>query len=213
MSIFPAAVEDRRSAGRAWLMSIALPGAGQLYLGATARGLASIAVTIVAAAVMIFAEGDPRWFAMRTLVFFYAFGALDAYLTAVQRNQGIEVEAPANPRVAALLNFTTNGFGYLYLGHKKAGILIVLGIALVTRVLAATVPLLAEVVVLALAIHAAQLAVRERRESYPPERLAPATPSKLPVAVPYVVAGFLLLLYYGLVTLGQVALIREQLRS
>jgi TM2 domain-containing membrane protein YozV len=193
----------RLSAGRAWLLSSVLPGAGQLYCGATARGLATLAVLIVVVAVIIFVPEDPRWLAIRVLVFFYSFAGLDAYLTARDHNRGIEAEAPANPRVAALLNFTTSGIGYLYLG-QKAGCLavVVLGVAL--RVISEILPLVVEAVLFALAAHAAAMARRQRDESYPPDRLPPPVPSQLPAAVPYAVSGFVLLAYYGLVTFGQI---------
>lgn len=216
MSIFPPADAEparrRRSAGRAWLLSSVMPGVGQLYCGATARGIATLAVFVAAVAAAIFAPGDPRWFAFRLLFFFYAFAGLDAYLTARDHNRGIEAEAPANPRVAALLNFTTNGFGYIYLGHRKAGWLVVIGIGIVVRALSVVAPLAAEALVLCLAIHVTRLAKRERDEAYPPASLPPPVPSGLPVAVPYAVSGLVLLVYYAIVTLGQIMLIMGESR-
>jgi len=171
--------------------------------------MATLAVLIITVAVMIFAPGDPRWLAIRVLVFFYSFAGLDAYLTAREHNRGIEAEAPANPRVAALLNFTTSGFGYLYLG-QKVGCLAVVVLGIILRGISEIVPLLVEAVLFALAAHAATMAKRERDESYPPDRLPPPVQSKLPAAVPYAVSGFVLLAYYGLVTFGQIMLLVQR---
>ena len=197
------------SAGRAWLMSAVLPGSGQLYCGATARGIATLAVLLITVAAIIFAAGDPRELALRVLIFFYAFAALDAYLTAREHNRGIEAEAPANPRVAALLCFTTSGLGYLYLG-QKVGCIAVVVLSILLRGISEILPLVVEAVLLALAIHATRMAMRLRDESYPPDRLPPPVPSKLPAAVPYAVSGFVLLAYYGLITLGQIMLIVQR---
>ena len=190
-------------------MSAVLPGSGQLYCGATARGFATLAVLLISVAVIIFAPGDPRWLAIRVLIFFYAFAALDAYLTAYEHNRGIEAEAPANPRVAALLNFTTSGLGYLYLG-QKLGCVAVVVLGIILRGISEILPLVVEAVLLALAVHAATMARRQRNESYPPDRLPPPVPSKLPAAVPYAVSGFVLVAYYGLVTFGQIMLLVQR---
>ena len=196
----------RRSAGRAWLLSSILPGAGQMYCGANVRGPATLAVFVIGIAAAIFASDTPRWLALRTLIFLYAFAGLDAYLTAREHNRGIEADAPDNPRVAALLNFTTNGLGYVYAG-QKLGWLVVIVMATLGRLIGTVFPLGAEALILGLAIHVAKIAQRRRDEAYPPDRLPPPVESSLPAIVPYIVSAVVLLGYYGLVTLAQILIL------
>lgn len=111
--------EKTVSAGRAWLMSLIAPGSGQIYCDASTRGAAWLVCFIVCVATAIFAPGNPRWIAIRVGLIVWVFAGIDAYLTAREVNYGMEGEAADNPRVAAFLNMTTNGFGYLYLSTKR----------------------------------------------------------------------------------------------
>ena len=139
----------------------------------------------------------------------YAFAPYDAYETARERNAGIEADASDNPRVAALLNITTNGFGYVYLGNKLGfGVSILM--VTVGRVVAAKMPLLAEIFVACLAIHAWRMAQRSRDETYLPE-LRPSIPeTKVPRGVPIAAALFVLACYYALIIVGQIALLMKR---
>src|SRR5437588_4069327 len=110
--------ETRSSAGKAWLLSLLLPGLGQIYVRAGIRGPATLGTFVLSVVVALFIPGEFRWLAARLAVMLYAFAPYDAYETARERNAGIEADASDNPRVAALLNITTNGFGYVYLGNK-----------------------------------------------------------------------------------------------
>lgn len=196
--------EARKSAGRAWLFSLLMPGAGQLYLGAGIRGPAVLAMFLVALGVTILVPGDARWLGVRLAIMLYAFASYDAYETARERNAGIDVDTSDNPRVAALLNLTTNGFGYVYLGHKW-GFAVFLFMVTIGRVIAGAVPLLAELLVAGLAVHAWVIGRRKRDEIYPPSK-RPAEETKLPRVIPAVVAGVVLASYYALVVVGQIAL-------
>ena len=138
----------------------------------------------------------------------YAFAPYDAYETARELNAGMEADAGDNPRVAALLNLTTNGFGYVYLGNKLGfGVFILM--VTVGRVVAAKLPLVAEVFVAILAIHAWRIAQRSRDETYLPE-LRPSEETNLARAIPVAASLLILACYYGLVTVGQVLLLAKR---
>ncbi|HEX8151988.1 MAG TPA: hypothetical protein VF698_02630, partial [Thermoanaerobaculia bacterium] len=142
MSIFPAPSEaavpatapptvvTRRSAGRAWLFSLLLPGAGQIYCDAWMRGWATLTVFFFAAIVAAAAAGDASYVALRLAIFLHVFGHLDAYFTARETHRGIEPGADDNPRVAAMLNLVTGLWGYVYLGAINLGKCILLLFAL-----------------------------------------------------------------------------------
>jgi hypothetical protein len=198
--------EQRRSAGRAWILSLLAPGAGQLFCGAKTRGFATLGCFVAGLAVTILVPGNARWIAFRLIVFLYAFAGLDAYLTACEHNRGEEADAADNPRVAAVLNLTTNGFGYVYVGQKLGFVVVILMIT-VGRMVSATVPLLGEAIVLAMAVHAWTIARRRRGESYPPNARLPAFESSLAAWLPVGLASVVLAGYYGLVTFAQIALI------
>ncbi len=158
-----AEAKKRRSAGKAWLFSI-IPGVGQLYCGAGIRGPALLAAFVGAAGVAIFVDNDFRWMGIRLLVMLFALVPYDAYETARELNAGIDADAPHNPRVAALLNLTTNGLGYVYIGHRLGFVVFILMMT-VGRAVSVKFPLLMEIVVALLAIHVWKLAERKREES------------------------------------------------
>jgi TM2 domain-containing membrane protein YozV len=197
---------DRHSAGGAWFLSLLMPGVGQIYVGATMRGIFTTLFFLAATAGAFFGEGNWRWVAVRMMVVLYAFGGLDAYYTAREYNAGIDPDASANPRLAAVLNMTTNGFGYLYLGVKK-GLLIFLAVLLFTRVAGTVLPLLVEIVALGLGIHAWQMAARRREESYPRDMRPVIAETSVPPFLPIGVTSCCLGVYYALVTFGQITLL------
>jgi hypothetical protein len=153
--------ETRLSAGRAWLFSMLLPGMGQIYCGATTRGGAMAVVSVVAIGAS-FAWREAVDVALRALVIFYTLAPLDACFTAREHNAGIDVEAPDNPRVAALLNLTTNGFGYLYTGAREI-VWPVFVVGIIGRSIGTKFPLLVELFFAAIAFHAWKIATRNGR--------------------------------------------------
>lgn len=179
----------RRSAGRAWLFSMLAPGAGQLYVGARKRGFWMLVFFAIAVALMVIAQGDVVWLGVRLAVMIYAFAGLDAYLTAREHNRGIDVDTSDNPRVAALLNLTTSGFGYIYLGQVRAGyaIAMILVLNVIYRATGEVLPLLAELIMLSLALHAYRIAVRNREAVYPPSQRPRVHETSLPPIVPLMV--------------------------
>jgi TM2 domain-containing membrane protein YozV len=123
--VAPPLESDKKSPGVAWLLSFFCPGAGQLYCGAQARGILTLVIFWTATLVAL-ATKPPAlaWgIALRYALALWCFATLDAFFTAREFNAGI---APmlegANPRVAAILNLITKGWGYFYLGKKGQGI-------------------------------------------------------------------------------------------
>src|SRR5215212_9863219 len=118
-------VLPHKSAGTAWLLSLLLPGGGQFYCRAGLRGGLMLGFFALAIALAVLAD-EVGYVGIRAAIVIYAFSALDAYLTARDIDRGIEADAPENPRVAALLNLTTSGFGYVYLGRRIGWLLVFL---------------------------------------------------------------------------------------
>ena len=115
---------ERKNPGLAWGLSFLCPGAGQLYCGLWRSGLTTLIVFWCAVAVTFVTKTPPTWgIALRYALALWCFATLDAYFSARDINSGA---APllqgGNPRVAAILNLTTKGWGYFYLGRKSAGI-------------------------------------------------------------------------------------------
>lgn len=110
--------------GLAWLLSLIIPGAGQLYCGMRTRAawcFAPFLITVIAG--MFGPPRSPTWSAYLAviLVVVFLFAPLDAFYTAREMNSGKEWPPYGNPRVAATLNLTTRGFGYWYLGERTKG--------------------------------------------------------------------------------------------
>ena len=180
-----------------------------MFCGANVRGPAFLGVFVVALVAAILVNGDIRWLAIRAAVMTYVFATYDAYETAREHNFGVEPDAPDNPRVAAFLNLTTNGFGYVYLGHRWGfGVFILM--ATVGRIIATKVPALAEILVAILAIHAWKIAQQKRDETYPPQLRPTVVETRLPRAIPILVAAFPLGLYYLLIVIGQISLLMKR---
>jgi TM2 domain-containing membrane protein YozV len=196
-----------RRLGLAWILSLVLPGAGQLYCGAWIRGVATLAFFYGAIAVMFLADGDAGWVGLRIAIMLYAFAGVDAYATAVEHNAGIEPDAPDNPRVAAILNLTTNGFGYVYLGWKIGFVTFFL-LAFVWRSVGSQLPALGEALAFAMAAHA-YVGARDARREWSREPDRERFTSRVPPALPWIVAAIVLAGYLVLVLLAQMMIFRR----
>lgn len=127
--VFPLPPQPKNP-GLAFLISLLLPGLGQFYCGKVKRGLWTLVFFLLAMAGVVFLfphlekEGfDTLWaIAFRTALVLYGFGFLDAYLTAREMSAGTHQHMLENPRVAAVLNLLTRGFGYWYVGERKKAI-------------------------------------------------------------------------------------------
>lgn len=128
----------RKDERRAWLISLVLPGAGQIYCGKKARGYWTLGFFLLAFLVVVLLPAQtPLWgAALRAALVLYGYTFLDGYFTAREINQSADPPPYQNPRAAAVLNLLTRGFGYFYLGQRKKGLLVFLGLALAEGVLA-----------------------------------------------------------------------------
>lgn len=198
----PAAPAVPRNATRAWILSLLMPGAGQLYCGARTRGVATLVIFFACVAALVLPP--LRWIGLRMAIMLYAFAGLDAYLTAVEVNRGVDADAEDNPRVAGLLNLTTHGFGYVYLGWKLGFVLFVLLMSL-GRAFGMIAPLLVEAVSFALAADAFRGGRKAREEVY-------GDAVRNPARLPWAVAGTILGAYALLVLIAQVLVVIRLLR-
>ena len=208
----PPAATERKNPTLAWLLSFVCPGAGQLYCRNEGRGLVTLVLFWIAAAVT-FSVKPPAlaWgIALRYGMALWSFATLDAFFSAREINAGI---APllegANPRVAAILNLTTKGWGYFYLGRKGEGlgIFILLMIADgASRTLNGQPRLwasgLTEIVMICLCVHGYLLG-RNQLKAVLPAKPPVTTEGGLSVGVPitcgaFVAASYLMLAVVGL---------------
>ncbi len=122
--------KGRLSPGLAWGLSLALPGAGQLYARRYKAGVLTLLFVVAGWSAAVFAQpllaegGQGSMLfgvALRVVVGLWAFASVDAYFTAREINAGWDPNVGPNPRAAAVLNLLTRGFGYFYAGESKRG--------------------------------------------------------------------------------------------
>lgn len=139
----PVELEDGKSPSIAFLLSAVFPGVGHLYIGETMRGVATaffFAVGLGLASTLLLPDLVPAvtedWAGrgLRAVFGLYVFAVVDAYFTSVESNSGEDKWVPENPRVAAVLNLLTSGFGYFYLGEKTRGVIVFVGLGMISRV-------------------------------------------------------------------------------
>ena len=214
-AVQPTAPPDRKSAGCAWLLSTVIPGAGHLYLGLYLRaglvfgfsllGLLALVATIASGG----QAGSASVALITALPILWVFAFIDAYMTAVERNRGIDPSAVDNPRIAAVLNATTRGFGYFYLGERTKGITLFvvlgmanMGLAVLTGRVAAIVGIVALAITAWITIDAyrlgrtafeAQVAAMELPVPPPASRVPIALPVALGAVVAFALAALFLL--------------------
>jgi TM2 domain-containing membrane protein YozV len=212
-----------RNAALAFSLSLLLPGLGQFYCRKNSRGawtlgffLISFSLTIwltpmlggEAAAAIALGWGV----LLRVAVFLYGFAFLDAYFTAREMTAGTDPFIAESPRIAAILNLLTRGFGYFYLGQRAAGFAVFIGLGVFQRTILDSVtagnesvaPLAMEFVLAGLGIHAYSIARKREKEILatiePPPQLAATT--NLPAAVPVGLAILVAAAYVGLCCIG-----------
>ena len=114
-----------KSAGRAFLLSLVVPGAGQLYCGKRPRGWVTLSCWLLGLILSFSTREGLRGTGVTVMFVLWVFSFLDAYFTAVEINRGRDIQVDAqNPRVAVTLNLLTAGFGYFYLGERVKGTVI-----------------------------------------------------------------------------------------
>jgi hypothetical protein len=201
----------------AFLLSLALPGAGQIYCGKTSRGLWTLAIFLPALALTFYLTlqlGSPEaaesiffWgILLRITVFLYGFAFLDAFFTAREMTAGTDAFISESPRIAAILNLLTRGFGYFYLGQRKLGFVVFFGLMFVQAPLAKTPGggLLVEFILAAMGAHAYSIARQAEKEILATVRCPtePASAKGLPPAVPMGLAAVLAAGYLALALVG-----------
>jgi len=109
-------------------LSLLYPGLGHFYCKKTQSGFVVAALFTVAAALVMFAspaENAMLWgIGLRSAIVVHGFGFLDAFYSAREINAGIDQYMIGNnPRIAAVLNLLTAGFGYFYVGDRTKGLI------------------------------------------------------------------------------------------
>ena len=221
----PAPALKRKSAGRAWLLSMLLPGLGHLYCGLKLRGGLVMGFSVAGMFALVSwiaasAAGDQSmgWLFGLAAVYLpvlYVFGFLDAYFTAREINRGIDPTLVDNPRVACALNLMWSGFGYFYLGERVKGIAVFVAMNVVgfaPLVLLGGSPAIASVITFAALVVGVALAAdayRIGRRSFNAQiegldLVADTNPSHLPAAVPLALGGIISALFALLFLAGMV---------
>jgi hypothetical protein len=208
----PASDHERKRPGVAFLLSLLYPGLGHLYCRKIQHGLVTAGFfTGVMALVLRLnpTENAAFWgVAIRAAIVLYGFGFLDAFYAAREINAGVDQYMIGNnPRIAAMLNLLTAGFGYFYLGERKKGLIWFF----ISRILSSTaanrssvIAVLVELACVVVAADAYRIARRQLRETFPDESTDPfGAPSKsLSPLVPLVLGVLLVFNYFVLVFMG-----------
>jgi TM2 domain-containing membrane protein YozV len=208
-----------RNPALAFLLSLLLPGLGQFYCRKNSRGactlgffLVSLVGTIWLTPMLLGASDVLVVFVWGVLlqiaVFLYVFAFLDAYFTAREMSVGTDPFIAESPRVAAILNLLTRGFGYFYLGQRAAGFAVFIGLGFFQQTIMKAASqgdpiagdLFMEAVFAGLAIHAYDIARKRQKEILSTIEPAPqfAALGGLPPAVPLALAALFAAGYLGL---------------
>jgi len=133
----PSAPPKPKQAWIAFVLSLVVPGTGQMYAKRFNAGLGTLLVFFPSLLVAIAGYGSMAGgYGLYFAVSLYIYGFLDAYFSVLESNAGIAgLITGSNPRTAATLNFMTNGFGYFYLGERGKGLVMFLGLGVLRTVL------------------------------------------------------------------------------
>jgi hypothetical protein len=111
-----------KSAGRAFALSLLVPGLGQFYCGKTGRGWVTLGFWLLGLLFAFSTRAGLKGTDIMVISVLWIFSFLDAYFTAIEINRGQDTQLDGqNPRVAVTLNLLTAGFGYFYLGERRKG--------------------------------------------------------------------------------------------
>ena len=213
-----------RNAAVAFALSLLLPGLGQFYCRKNSRAAWTLGFFLISAISTILltpelvgensAGSALLWgILFRVAVFLYGFAFLDAYFTAREMSAGTDPFIAENPRIAAILNLLTRGFGYFYLGQRTLGFAVFIGLGIfqqvVLRGMAGTkdasggAALFLEAILAGLGIHAYVIGQKREKEILATIQPPPQSPaSGLPAAVPIALAVLLGVAYLGLCCIG-----------
>jgi TM2 domain-containing membrane protein YozV len=185
-----------RSRATAFMLSLLLPGIGHMYCGKTRTGMCT-ALFYVLCLAGFFSLGNAGWVLFRPSLALYIFAFVDSFLTAQEISAGVELPPYGNPRVAAILNLLTRGFGYFYAGEKKLGIIVFFVLLGFAQWPDPALIVAMEFAYIAMAIHAYRLC----RKMYLTPDSEPRRPDRFENSV-YAIAGILAVGYIGLVLVG-----------
>lgn len=212
-----------RNPAVAFFLSLLLPGLGQFYCRKNSRGAWTLSFFIISAGATIWLTPmligpNSSGFALawgvllRVAVFLYGFAFLDAYFTAREMTVGTDPFIAESPRIAAILNLLTRGFGYFYLGQRAAGFAVFIGLGIfqqtILRGLGARnepqAALFLELLLAGMGVHAYLIARKREKEILATIQPAPQTSAirGLPPAVPLALAVLLAAAYLGLCCIG-----------
>jgi hypothetical protein len=119
----------------ALLLSVLCPGLGHLYIGLFSRA-AWIFFSELLCLAFLAVQGPLQTAAVFSIPAIYCFAMIDAYFGAWEWNAGAtSLLEGNNPRIVAILNLLTKGFGYFYLGDRTKGLLCFFIIAIVQGLL------------------------------------------------------------------------------
>ena len=127
-----------KSAALAFVLSLVVPGSGQIYSGRETAGAVTLAFFAAGAVATLSLRGHPGNglgdTGLGVAISLYIFAFLDAYFSTLEYNAGISsFMIGGNPRIACILNFLTNGFGYFYLGERAKGVAMFVGLGVILR--------------------------------------------------------------------------------
>ncbi len=113
----------RRSPELALALSLLFPGLGHIYLGMRRSAGWIIGMETLFMLLIFSGSGTLHAEALFSAPVLYCFAMADAYFAAREQNAGVDgLLIGTNPRVTAVLNLLTKGFGYFYLGDRTKGI-------------------------------------------------------------------------------------------
>ena len=119
----PVQPEKRQSPLLALLLSLLFPGLGHLYLRFWRHAGWIIGFELLSLLMVAGGSGQLHAMAIIAAPSLYLFAVIDAYFSAREWNAGVTGwMIGANPRITAILNLLTKGFGYFYLGDRSKGI-------------------------------------------------------------------------------------------
>jgi hypothetical protein len=122
-ALAPTQPETRRKPLLALLLSLIFPGLGHLYLRLWRHAAWIIGFELLCLLAIAGGAGQLHAAALITAPALYIFAVVDAYFSAREWNAGVTGWLVGeNPRITAILNLTTKGFGYFYLGDRTKGI-------------------------------------------------------------------------------------------
>jgi TM2 domain-containing membrane protein YozV len=107
----------------ALVLSMVFPGLGHLYIGLRRNAAWIMGMEALCLLFLLSSQGALHANSVLAIPVLYCFAMTDAFFSARESNAGATpLLIGANPRIAAVLNLLTKGFGYFYLGDRTKGI-------------------------------------------------------------------------------------------